>query len=45
MSGFGGMISIYIRGGLKETNVFLENLKLFSLAESLGGYESVIEHP
>jgi cystathionine gamma-lyase len=45
MSGFGGMLSFEIEGGLKEAKRFLENLKLFSLAESLGGVESLIEHP
>lgn len=45
MKGFGGMISIYIKGGLEEANIFLKSLKLFTLAESLGGYESLIEHP
>lgn len=45
MSGFGGMLSFEIKGGLKETKKFLENLKIFSLAESLGGVESLIEHP
>lgn len=71
MKGFGGMMSIYIKGGLTEANNFLKELKvglpdilkyftkvlifmllffcgylkLFTLAESLGGYESLIEHP
>lgn len=45
MKGFGGMISIVIKGGLAETILFMQSLKLFSLAESLGGYESLIEHP
>jgi cystathionine gamma-lyase len=45
MKGFGGMISVYIKGGLLETSTFLKELKLFALAESLGGYESLIEHP
>ena len=45
MSGFGGMISFYLKGGLKEATGFLENLNLFALAESLGGVESLIEHP
>ncbi len=44
-SGFGGMISFEIRGGEKEAVQFLESLKLFTLAESLGGVESLIEHP
>ncbi len=45
MHGFGGMITFFIKGGLKESKKFLENVKLFSLAESLGGVESLIEHP
>lgn len=45
MSGFGGMMGVYIKGGLKESRAFLENVKLFALAESLGGVESLIEHP
>jgi cystathionine gamma-lyase len=45
MSGFGGMISVVVKGGLKNATSFLERTKLFSLAESLGGVESLIEHP
>ena len=45
MSGFGGMISVVLKGGLKSAISFLERTKLFSLAESLGGVESLIEHP
>lgn len=45
MSGFGGMITFYLKGGLKESRRFLEKVKLFALAESLGGVESLIEHP
>lgn len=45
MSGFGGMITFFIRGGLSEARRFLERVKLFTLAESLGGVESLIEHP
>ena len=44
-SGFGGMISFEIAGGEKEAVLFLESLNLFTLAESLGGVESLIEHP
>ena len=43
--GFGGMISFEIKGGEKEAVTFLESLDLFTLAESLGGVESLIEHP
>ena len=45
MNGFGGMLSLYIKGGLSESNKFLKKLSLFTLAESLGGVESLIEHP
>jgi cystathionine gamma-lyase len=45
MSGFGGMITFFIKGGLPEAKRFLERVKLFTLAESLGGVESLIEHP
>jgi cystathionine gamma-lyase len=44
-NGFGGMISFYIKGGLKEAVTFLEKVRIFRLAESLGGVESLIEHP
>tara|TARA_B100001248_G_scaffold227436_1_gene185849 strand:- start:7143 stop:8294 length:1152 start_codon:yes stop_codon:yes gene_type:complete len=45
MSGFGGMLSFYIKGGISEAKSFLEKTKIFALAESLGGVESLIEHP
>ena len=45
MSGFGGMISFVIKGELKDAKKFLKKLKIFSLAESLGGVESLVEHP
>jgi cystathionine gamma-lyase len=45
MLGFGGMITFFIKGGLKESKKFLEKVELFALAESLGGVESLIEHP
>ncbi len=45
MSGFSGMISFYLKGGLNAASHFLEKVKIFSLAESLGGVESLIEHP
>ncbi len=41
----GGMIACILKGGLDESRQFLEKLQLFSLAESLGGVESLIEHP
>jgi len=45
MKGFGGMITFYLKGGLAESRLFLENLKLFALAESLGAVECLAEHP
>ncbi len=45
MLGMGGMITFFIRGGLSAARSFLENVRLFSLAESLGGVESLVEHP
>ena len=45
MHAFGGMISIELDGGLNEAKRFLERCRLFALAESLGGVESLIEHP
>lgn len=44
-SGFGGMISAVLKGGLDEARRFLERCRTFALAESLGGVESLIEHP
>jgi cystathionine gamma-lyase len=43
--GFGGMISFVLRGGLDSARRFLSTCKIFTLAESLGGVESLIEHP
>tara|TARA_A100001388_G_scaffold22601_1_gene14820 strand:- start:16269 stop:17435 length:1167 start_codon:yes stop_codon:yes gene_type:complete len=45
MNGFGGIISMNIKGGLEKSKRFLEQTKIFALAESLGGVESLIEHP
>jgi cystathionine gamma-lyase len=45
MDGFGGIISVEIKGGLKKARRMLERCELFALAESLGGVESLIEHP
>lgn len=42
---FGGMISFTLKGGLEESRRFLESLRVFVLAESLGGVESLAEHP
>jgi len=45
MSGFSGMMSFYVKGGLNDAKSLLKKVKLFTLAESLGGVESLIEHP
>jgi cystathionine gamma-lyase len=45
MSGFGGMLSFVLKGGLDESRRFLSACQIFTLAESLGGVESLIEHP
>jgi cystathionine gamma-lyase len=45
MHGFGGMITIYLKGGIAESRRMLEAVQVFALAESLGGVESLIEHP
>ncbi|WP_411360813.1 cystathionine gamma-synthase [Pseudidiomarina sp. YC-516-91] len=45
MHGFGGMISILLKGDLAKARRFLEAVEIFALAESLGGVESLIEHP
>lgn len=45
MQGFGGIVTIRIKGGLEASRRMLEQTRLFALAESLGGVESLIEHP
>ena len=45
MNGFGGIVTVELNAGLAETKRMLERTRLFSLAESLGGVESLIEHP
>ncbi len=45
MDGFGGIISMEVKGGLRKARRMLERCQLFALAESLGGVESLIEHP
>jgi cystathionine gamma-synthase len=44
-SGFGGMVSFEVEGGLPEVHHVLRSVKIFALAESLGGIESLIDHP
>jgi cystathionine gamma-lyase len=45
MHGFGGMITLTLKGDIDDARRFLERTHLFALAESLGGVESLIEHP
>ena len=45
MKDFGGMVSFVIKGGLEKSRKMLERVKIFSLAESLGGVESLVDHP
>jgi cystathionine gamma-lyase/cystathionine beta-lyase len=45
MKGFGGVVSLELRTGIEGVNTFLRNLRVFSLAESLGGVTSLAEHP
>ncbi|KAG9471320.1 hypothetical protein GDO78_015222, partial [Eleutherodactylus coqui] len=44
-TGVPGMITFYIKGNVEHAKIFLKSLKVFALAESLGGYESLAEHP
>jgi cystathionine beta-lyase/cystathionine gamma-synthase len=44
MTGFGGVVSFKLKGGLKECNVFFKRLKIFQLADSLGGIESLANY-
>lgn len=44
MSGYGGVVSFRIKGGLKEANAFFKKLKIFQLADSLGGVESLANY-
>ena len=45
MNGFSGIVTLFLKGGLKETRRFMERCELFTLAESLGGVESLSNHP
>ena len=45
MTAFGGMVTVFLKGGLEAARTMLERVSLFTLAESLGGVESLIEHP
>ena len=45
MRGFGGMVSFFLKGGFEKCKSFLKRTRVFTVAESLGGVESLIEHP
>lgn len=45
MSGFGGMVTFELKGGIDAARAFVKTLKVFALAESLGGVESLCDHP
>jgi cystathionine gamma-lyase len=45
MERFGGIVTFFIAGGLSEARSFLERCEIFALAESLGGVESLVDHP
>ncbi len=45
LTGYGGMVSFEIAGGVRAVNSFMKRIKVFSLAESLGGIDSLAEHP
>jgi cystathionine gamma-lyase len=44
-NGFSGIVTFFVRGGLAEAKQFLERLQIFTIAESLGGVESLVDHP
>jgi len=45
MSGFGGMVTFWLKGTIEQSRQFLEHLHIFACAESLGGVESLADHP
>lgn len=44
MKGFGGVVSFEVKGGINKVNTFLKRIKIFALAESLGGVASLADH-
>lgn len=44
-NGSSGIVTFFVKGGLDETRTFLERLRIFTIAESLGGVESLVDHP
>ena len=45
MSSFGGIVTFFIKGDIEDARRFLERCEVFALAESLGGVESLVDHP
>lgn len=45
MTGFGGMVTFFMKGNMDNARKFLERVRVFALAESLGGVESLVDHP
>jgi cystathionine gamma-lyase len=45
MNGFGGIVTFFIKGDIEAARLFLERCEIFALAESLGGVESLVDHP
>jgi cystathionine beta-lyase/cystathionine gamma-synthase len=45
MSGFSGIVSVHLEGGMERVSRFLSHLRIFAVAESLGGVESLVDHP
>jgi cystathionine gamma-lyase len=44
-NGFSGIVTFFVKGGMEESRRFLERLRIFTIAESLGGVESLVDHP
>ncbi len=44
-NGFSGIVTFFVKGGLDDAKRFLERLQIFTIAESLGGVESLVDHP
>ncbi len=44
-NGFSGIVTFFVKGGLEGARRFLERLRIFTIAESLGGVESLVDHP
>ena len=44
-NGYSGIVTFFVKGGMEEARVFLERCRVFTIAESLGGVESLVDHP